>query len=120
METDIFSIIETAKKLLGQLGLAEATIRTYQERSFNQIIRRYQENEDWLFCPDIMDELMLKAEEQHEQGILSRQSRNWRGASGFWLKYTRQEALGGRFITPIQLSNSRMCSRRKEKGFFPA
>ena len=78
METDIFSIIETAKRLLGQLGLAEATIRTYQERSFNQIIRRYQENEDWQFCPDIMDELMLKAEEQYEQGILSRQARNWR------------------------------------------
>lgn len=31
METDIFSIIETAKKLLDQLGLADASIRTYQE-----------------------------------------------------------------------------------------
>ena len=78
METDIFSIIETAKELLDQLGLADASIRTYQERSFNQIIRRYQESGDWRFCSDIMDELMLKTEEQYEQGILSRQSRNWR------------------------------------------
>ena len=31
-----------------------------------------------MFCPDIMDELLLKAQEQHDQGILSRQSRNWR------------------------------------------
>ena len=42
MNNDIFSLIDAAKEQMKQIGLADATIETYQQRSFNQIIQRYQ------------------------------------------------------------------------------
>ncbi len=78
MKKDIFSIIETANMQFAEIGLADATIRTYQERSFNQIVRRYQEIGDTIYSQAIMDDLLRQAEEQFKQGVLSRQSFNWR------------------------------------------
>lgn len=40
MNNDIFSLINATKEQMKQMGLADSTIETYQQRSFNQIIQR--------------------------------------------------------------------------------
>ena len=49
MNNDIFSLIDAAKEQMKQIGLADATIETYQQRSFNQIIQRYQKEGDYQY-----------------------------------------------------------------------
>ena len=78
MNNDIFSLIDAAKEQMKQIGLADATIETYQQRSFNQIIQRYQKEGDYQYCQEIMYELLMDAEQQFSDGVISRKSRNWR------------------------------------------
>ena len=78
MNNDIFSLIDAAKEQMKQIGLADATIETYQQRSFNQIIQRYQKEGDYQYRQEIMYELLMDAEQQFSDGVISRKSRNWR------------------------------------------
>ena len=78
MNNDIFSLIDAAKEQMKQIGLADATIETYQQRSFNQIIQRYQKEGDYQYRQEIMYELLMDAEQQFSDGGISRKSRNWR------------------------------------------
>lgn len=78
MEKDIFTIIATAKEVFKDLGLSADTIRTYQERSFNQVIRSYEVSGIQQFQPELMNKLLIEAENQFNNGIISRKSRNWR------------------------------------------
>ncbi len=78
MEKDIFTIIERAKEVLKELGLSGSTIRTYQERSFNQVARKYESSGIQQFHPGLMDELLKDAEDQFNNGAISRKSWNWR------------------------------------------
>lgn len=61
-----------------QIGLADATIQTYQQRSFNQIIQRYQKEGNYQYRQEIMNELLVNVEQQFSDGVISRKSRNWR------------------------------------------
>ena len=78
MEKDIVTIIATAKEVLKDLGLSADTIRTYQERSFNQVVRSYEGSGIKQFQPELMDKLLIDAENQFNNGIISRKSWNWR------------------------------------------
>ena len=78
MEKDIFSVVAMANELLRQYNLSDATIRIYQERSFNQIIRQYQESGDSRFRLDFMEKLLVYAEDQYNRGAISRKTWNWR------------------------------------------
>ena len=53
MNNDIFSLIDAAKEQMKQIGLADATIETYQQRSFNQIIQRYQKEGDYQYRQEL-------------------------------------------------------------------
>lgn len=76
-DNDIFSLIDAAKEQMKQIGLADATIETYQQRSFNQIIQRYQKEVDYQYRQEIIHELLADAEQQFSNGVISRKSRNW-------------------------------------------
>lgn len=78
MSNDIFSLVDTAKEQMKQIGLADATIQTYQQRSFNQIIQRYQKEGNYQYRQEIMNELLVNVEQQFSDGVISRKSRNWR------------------------------------------
>lgn len=78
MEKDIFTIIATAKEVFKDIGLSNDTIRTYQERSFNQIVRSYESSGIREFQPGLMNRLLIDAENQFNNGIISRKSWNWR------------------------------------------
>ena len=78
MNNDIFSLIDAAKEQMKRIGLADATIETYQQRSFNQIIQRYQKEGDYQYRQEIMHELLTDAEQQFFDGMISRKTRNWR------------------------------------------
>lgn len=78
MSNDIFSLVDAAKEQMKQIGLADATIQTYQQRSFNQIIQRYQKEGEYQYCQEIMNELLVNVEQQFSDGVISRKSRNWR------------------------------------------
>lgn len=78
MHNDIFSLVDAAKEQMKQIGLADATIQTYQQRSFNQIIQRYQKEGDYQYRQEIMNELLVHVEQQFSDGVISRKSRNWR------------------------------------------
>ena len=75
MNNDIFSLIDAAKEQMKRIGLTDATIETYQQRSFNQIIQRYQKEGDYQYRQGIMHELLTDAEQQFFDGMISR---NWR------------------------------------------
>lgn len=75
MNNDIFSLIDAAKEQMKQIGLADATIETYQQRSFNQIIQRYQKEGDYQYRQEVMYELLMDAEQQFSDGVISRKSR---------------------------------------------
>lgn len=78
MNNDIFSLIDADKEQMKRIGLADATIETYQQRSFNQIIQRYQKEGDYQYRQEIMHELLTDAEQQFFDGMISRKTRNWR------------------------------------------
>ena len=78
MSNDIFSLVDAAKEQMKQIGLADATIQTYQQRSFNQIIQRYQKEGEYQYRQEIMNELLVNVEQQFSDGVISRKSRNWR------------------------------------------
>ncbi|HCS72333.1 MAG TPA: hypothetical protein DIW17_00460 [Clostridiales bacterium] len=78
MNNDIYSLIDSANEQLKQLGLADATIKTYQQRTFSQIIRRYEKEGDYQYRQEIMNELLFEAEKQFCKGLFSRKTRNWR------------------------------------------
>ena len=78
MDNDIFSLIVAAKEQMKQIGLADTTIETYQQRSFNQIIQRYQKEGDYRYCQEIMHELLADIKQQFSDEVISRKSRNWR------------------------------------------
>ncbi len=78
MNNDILYLIEAAREQLQQLGLSESTIDTYQQRSFNQIIRRYEKEGDFQYQQTIMDELISEAESLLNSGMISRQTKNMR------------------------------------------
>lgn len=78
MEKDIMSIVATANELFRKYDLSDATIRTYQERSFNQVIRQYQNSGDNTFRLDFMEKLLADAKDQHDGGTISRKTWNWR------------------------------------------
>lgn len=78
MDNDIFSLIVAAKEQMKQIGMVDTTIETYQQRSFNQIIQRYQKEGDYRYCQEIMHELLADIEQQFSDGVISRKSRNWR------------------------------------------
>ena len=77
MNNDIFSLIDAAKEQMKQIGLADATIETYQQRSFNQIIQRYQKEVDYQYRQEIIHELLADAEQQFSNGVISRNSMTW-------------------------------------------
>ena len=78
MDNDIFTLIVAAKEQMKQIGLADTTIETYQQRSFNQIIQRYQKEGDYRYCQEIMHELLADIKQQFSDEVISRKSRNWR------------------------------------------
>jgi len=78
MNNDIYSLIDSANEQLKRLELADVTIKTYQQRTFSQVIRRYEKEGDYQYRQEIMDELLSEAEEQFSDGLISRKTRNWR------------------------------------------
>ncbi len=54
---NIFNLIDAAKAHLSNIDLANSTIKTYQERSFDQIIRRYEEKGNYTYNQVIMEKL---------------------------------------------------------------
>jgi len=78
MEKDIYSVVAMANEQLRQFDLSDATIQTYQERSFNQIICQYQGSGDSRFRLDFMEKLLTYAENQYNRGAISRKTWNWR------------------------------------------
>lgn len=79
MNNDIFSLIDAAKEQMKQIGLADATIETYQQRSFNQIIQRYQKEGDYQYRQEIMHELLADAGEGHSETVGIRHGASERG-----------------------------------------
>ena len=75
---DIVFLIEKAAGILRSLGLSEETIQTYYQRSFNQILRKYQETHNLKYRPELMDELLALVESQYNNGLISVKSFRWR------------------------------------------
>lgn len=73
-----FSLVDAAKEQMNQIGLSDATIQTYQQRSFNRIIQRYQKEDEYQYRQEIMNELLVNFEQQFSDGVISRKSGNWR------------------------------------------
>ena len=60
---NIFNLIDAAKVHLSNIDLANSIIKTYQERSFDQIIRRYEEKGNYTYNQVIMEKLFDDAEQ---------------------------------------------------------
>lgn len=75
---EIRSLIDLAVNRLHELNLKQATIQTYWQRSFNFIIRRYEECHKTYYDQALMDELLHQYAAQAEAGSISRKSYRWR------------------------------------------
>ena len=76
--TEIRSLIDLAVNRLHELNLKQATIQTYWQRSFNFIIRRYEECHCINYDQAIMNEMLHQYAVQAESGSISRKSYRWR------------------------------------------
>ena len=73
----VFSYRKNAS-ILRRLGLSEATIETYYQCSFNQILRKHEKTHDLKYRPELMDELLALVEFQYNNGLISVKSFRWR------------------------------------------
>lgn len=75
---EIRSLIDLAVNRLHELNLKQATIQTYWQRSFNFIIRRYEECHKTYYDQALMDEMLHQYAAQAEAGSILRKSYRWR------------------------------------------
>ena len=76
--SEIRSLIDLAVNRLQELNLKQATIQTYWQRSFNFIIRRYEEYQKAYYDQAVMEEMLHQYAFQVETGAISRKSYLWR------------------------------------------
>ena len=107
MNNDIYSLIDSANEQLKQLGLADATIKTYQQRTFSQIIRRYEKEGDYQYRQEIMNELLFEAEKQSPE----KQETGDAVASKYFRKSMRKVVFSGNFVMLLFLPGFHMFLR---------
>lgn len=78
MSNDIGELIQEAMHQLKSFGLSEGTLKSYDSRSFNPIMRFYTVRYVIEFQEQIMEELKADYQKQYSDGIISRNSLNWR------------------------------------------
>lgn len=78
MSNNISELIQEAMHQLKAFGLSEGTLKSYNSRAFNPIARFYADRCFIEFQNTIMEELKVDYQNQYSDGIISRNSLNWR------------------------------------------
>ena len=78
MRNDIGKLVQEAMHQLNEFGLSEGALKSYDARAFNPILRFYEAKYVTEFQETIMEELIMDYQKQYNDGILSRNSFNWR------------------------------------------
>lgn len=78
MGKEISCLLEMARDMMDDIGLAENTKKLYEHSVFGPIIRKYEEMQIKEYSSDIMDSLMVKYYEQYEGGEITKPIFNWR------------------------------------------
>lgn len=71
---NIFLLVWTAHKLMGQLGLAERTIRHYTDEGLAVILKKHYDSGTELYSEELISELVANKRLQYEHGLVRRVS----------------------------------------------
>lgn len=78
MSNDISDLIQEAMQQLKAFGISEGTLKSYSTRAFHPIMRFYADRSVTECKITFMEELKVVYQKQYTDGIISRNSLNWR------------------------------------------
>lgn len=100
MKQDILHLVELARDMMDEIGLAPNTKKQYESSVFGPIVCKYQELGAAEYDSSIMEDLLLEYQVQYEGGEISKAIYNWRkrgvlllndlykeGAGASWKRY---------------------------------